>query len=492
MTRIASGCMLAASIAFLGTFAVPALEALAGDAPTGSPRPPPAAIARARGELIRENPYLAADATGKVGGFGGARSLAIAGHMRSRTNAAALADAAAGLVVEPHGRGTWLLRMPWVNVAVFETSAGLVLIDSGYAPAGPALRDALRKLSPKRVHTIVYTHHHIDHMLGAWALLEAGEHPEIISTAELPEEVDRDLRAAELTQRYNNQPPDETPHTRAELPMPTRTFHARLELRIGQDRFVLTHAPGETLDQLWVWVPTRRTVVTADYFQPFLPNAGNGKRRQRYVESWAGALRAMAALKPALALPMHGAAVTSTDEIVERFTAQARMLESIADQTVAGLNAGLRRDEAVERVALPPDLAGRDDARELYVTAQDIGKMVAQEYTGWWDGLPSDWSPAPRSSQAREIADLAGGVGKITARARALAPTNLPLACNLADLAWLAAPLDRDVLDTGIALYLQRLHAGTVPTQEAIELLEHAVRLRALRDGPDTPPAPAR
>jgi glyoxylase-like metal-dependent hydrolase (beta-lactamase superfamily II) len=50
-------------------------------------------------------------------------------------------------------------------------------------PAGPALRDTLRKLSTKRVHTIIYTHHHIDHMLGAWALLEAGERPQIVATA---------------------------------------------------------------------------------------------------------------------------------------------------------------------------------------------------------------------------------------------------------------------------------------------------------------------
>jgi glyoxylase-like metal-dependent hydrolase (beta-lactamase superfamily II) len=378
-----------------------------------------------------------------------------------------------------------------VNVAVFETSAGLVLIDTGYAPAGPALRDALRKISAKRVHTIVYTHHHVDHMLGAWALLEAGERPQIVATAELADEVDRDLRSAELTARYNNQAPEEAPHSRAELPMPTRTFHGRLVLDIGRDRFVLTHAPGETADQLWVSVPTRHAIVTADYFQPFLPNAGNGKRRQRYVGSWAQALREMAALRPAIALPMHGAALTSTTEIVDRFEAQAAMLESIERQTLAGLNAGLRREEAAARVTLPPELAAREDAKELYVTARDIGAMVAQEYTGWWDGLAADWSPAPRAAQAREIAALAGGVDPLVARARALAPTDLPLACNLADLAWLAAPSDPAVLAAGTDLYLQRLRAG-VPTQEAIEYIEHLVRLRAARDAlagqPETAP----
>lgn len=433
--------------------------------------------AAARAAVYRENPFLMA-AVGRVGGFGNVASSSIANRMYSRDHAPAIADAAAKLLIEPQGPGAWLLRFPWVNVVVFETRDGLVLVDAGYAPAGPALRDALRRLSSQRVHTVIYTHHHIDHMLGAWALLEAGERPQIVATAELLDEVARDLRSRELTARLNNQALADFPRSIAELPMPTRTFRGRLELSIGDDRFVLTHAPGETADQLWVAVPTRNLVVAADYFQPFLPNAGNGKRRQRYVTSWAQALRDMAALQPERALPMHGPALIGAAEVSRRFTAQAQMLESIAEQTLAALNSGTRKYDVAEGVTLPPMLAASPDAAELYVTPRDVARTVAQEYTGWWNELPSEWSPATRTRQAREIVTLAGGIEPLLARIERLLETDPVLACHLADWAWLAAADDPRVLRTAMRAWLERLRRFPIPTQEAVEYVEHLVTLR--------------
>ncbi len=453
------------------------LIALAALALPATAQTDPAARAAARAAIYRENPFLLA-AVSRVGGFGNVASASIANRMYSRKFAPALADAANKLVIEPQGPGTWLLRFPWVNVAVFETSAGLVLVDAGYAPAGPALRDALRSISRQRVHTVIYTHHHIDHMLGTWALLEAGEKPEIVATAELVEEVNRDIASRELTSRLNNQLLADFPRSPADLPMPTRTFRGRLELDIGDDRFVLTHAPGETADQLWVSVPTRRIVVSADYFQPFLPNAGNGKRRQRYVTSWARALRDMVALEPLRALPMHGPALGTTEEISRRFGAQARALESIAEQTLKALNEGMRKYDVANGIALPPDLASNPDAAELYVTPRDIARTVAQEYTGWWNELPSEWSPATRAAQAREIVSLAGGIDRLITRIETLRTTDPVLACHLADWAWLAAPDDARVLATASATWLERLRRLPTPTQEAVEYVEHLVTLR--------------
>ena len=258
---------------------------------------------------------------------------------------------------------------------------------------------------------------------------------------------------------------------------PTQTFHHQTTLRIGGEDFVLTHARGETEDQIWVAVPGRKMVASADYFQSFLPNAGNGKRRQRYPVEWAQALRDMAAQQPQLLLPAHGAAIANPAEIQDRLPAQARMLESIAQQVIAGLNSGLRKDQVFERVALPADLAGRHDARELYVSARDIGRMVAAQYTGWWDDIPSHWRPAPLASEAAELAALAGGADKLIARALAIAPANPPLAAQLADWAWLADGDSLPVVQGALQVYAQRV-AQPLPTQEALVYAEHMVRLQ--------------
>ena len=433
-------------------------------------------LATARAQVYKSNPYLVKSIM-LGGGFGTELSYAIANQMYSRTNAAAIADARAKLKIEPLGPRTWLLRFPIVNVVVFETDAGLVLIDTGYAPAGPALLDALKQISAKPVHTIVLTHYHADHAFGAWALLAAGMTPKIVTEERFIQQMEADMRTHGVIARNNQQSLSDVPRTWADAVRPTETFHNKTTLNIGGEDFVLTHARGETEDQVWVAVPSRKVVVAADYFQGFLPNAGNGKRRQRYPEEWAQALLNMVALKPDLLLPMHGPAITNATEIKDRLSAQAEMLNSISQQVVDGLNAGIRRDLVIDRVALPPELAKRDDARELYVSAKDIGRMVVKEHSGWWDDIPSHWDPAPVAAEAREIAALSGGARKLIQRALALAGTNPALASHLADWAWLASEEDSMVVQGALDVYAKRV-AQPLPTQEALVYAEHMTRLQ--------------
>ena len=277
------------------------LAACSVSAATDGSKPDPQSVQKfeLRKELMQQYPNVLNVLTGNANaGFGGDQSIAIANHTYSRTNAEAIAEARAKMKVETHGKGTWLLRLPYVNIAVFETSEGLVLVDAGYAPAGPALLETLRKISNKPVNTIIITHHHADHGFGAWSLLDAGEKPRIITTKEYLAEMELDTRTANFSMVHlNSQDPRDVPRKLDDAVLPTETFTGQKTLKIGDDEFVLTHARGESADQLWVHVPTRQVVVTADYWQPFLLNAGNGKRRQRHVAEWAQALRDMAATK---------------------------------------------------------------------------------------------------------------------------------------------------------------------------------------------------
>lgn len=432
-----------------------------------------------RSELMAQYPsVLSALRSNANAGFGGDQSAAIANHMYSRTNQAAIDDARAKLIVEPHGKGTWLLRFPYVNVAVFETAEGLVLVDSGYAPAGPALVEALRKISSKPVNTVIITHHHSDHGFGTWALLEAGEKPRIITTEEYLSELALDVKTANFSiVNLNSQDPRDVPRRMEDTILPTETFHGTKTLVIGGEEFILTHARGESADQLWVNVPSRKVVVSADYWQPFLLNAGNGKRRQRHVAEWAQALRDMAGAKPELVLPMHGAAMTSPAEAQDKLLAAADMLDSAVTQVVEGLNAGKRPDEIVASVKLPERLQGRADMVETYVRFKNIASMVLKEYGGWWNGIPSDWDPAPRPVFSNELIEMSGGVDKVIARIRTLMETNPPLACQLADVAYFAAPDNKEVLQVALDAYVKRVTPG-IPTQELTVYLGHMLSLK--------------
>ena len=175
---------------------------------------------------------------------------------------------------------------------------------------------------------------------------------------------------------------------------------------------------------------------------------------------------------------MHGPAIIGTAEIARRFTTQARMMESVAEQTLAALNSGVRKYDAAQGVALPPELAASPDAAELYTTPRDIARTVAQEYTGWWNELPSEWDPATRAAQAKEIVALAGGIEPMLRRIDQVVARDIRLACHLADWAWLAAPTDARVLRSATDTWLDRLRREAIPTQEAVEYVEHLVTLR--------------
>ncbi|KGH26213.1 alkyl sulfatase dimerization domain-containing protein, partial [Comamonas thiooxydans] len=222
--------------------------------------------------------------------------------------------------------------------------------------------------------------------------------------------------------------------------LPTETFVGQKTLKIGDDEFVLTHARGESADQLWVNVPTRKVVISADYWQPFLLNAGNGKRRQRHVAEWAQALRDMAAAKPNLLLPMHGPALTSAAEARDKLLASADMLDSAVNQVIEGLNANYRPDEIVASVKLPEKLQSRKEMAETYVRFKNVASMVLKEYGGWWNGIPSEWDPASRETFSKQIVAMSGGLDRVNQQIRQLSNTDSALACQLADIAYFAAP----------------------------------------------------
>lgn len=432
-----------------------------------------------RQQVILENPQII-QALQRGGGFGGEMSQQIAQNMFSRDDAS-VAEARERVRIVELAPRSWLITLPIVNAVMFETDAGLVLVDTGMGPAGPAILDAIRTVSDAPIHTIIYTHGHVDHAYGTWALTEAGpdgQLPQIISHEDLPKRFERYMRLRGSISRYMSQPEYQLPAKPEDVVFPTRTFADKLELEIGGETFVLQHREGETNDQLYVWAPGRRALASADYYQGFLPNAGNGKRVQRNVEEWAFALREMAALSPAVLLPAHGAGMTDTAQITDALEIHAEALQYIVDQTIAGLNSGLRKDQVVAQLEWPDRYKNHPLLNIQYVTPQDIAKMVIKRHTGWWDDIPSHWSPSPREHEAAAIVELAGGIDAVVNRSLELTDTDVQLASHLVDWAWSADPNDPLVQQAVIDVYLARIQEPSSNVQEILAYLDIMVEAR--------------
>ena len=434
-----------------------------------------------RSLLIREYPEIFKNFL-RNDGFGGPSSPKIANRMQDRSpELVALAKAAMTVTNyrTQKGRGLWHIRFPYVNVTLVETPKGLVLLDSGYAAAGPVLAELIPTLSHKPLLAIAISHSHVDHAYGAFALQAKWPNAQIITTDAYLDEVAADVELRGSIAKYNGQTLANQPSKTTDLPVPTITFQNRLEREIGGKKFVFIHAPGETIGQHYVWIPEHKTVVTADYYQGFLPNAGNGKRQQRYVEEWIAALRNMVGLKPDLLLPMHGAAINGNGGISDALGTTADAMAYIKDEAIQGLNEGRRKDEIAATVDWPKSFANHPLLDPQYNRPADIARMVMKRWTGWWDDIPSHFAPMVFEKEAAEAVKLAGGVDALDRRARGLMKDDPMLAARIADWAYFGDAESKQAKQLFIDVYMARISEPDMPLQEATVYLAAASMARA-------------
>lgn len=279
--------------------------------------------------------------------------------------------------------------------------------------------------------------------------------------------------------RFNNQDLSLQPSSIDRLPKPDITFRDSLSLQIGGERFEFHHDPAETEEHIWMSVPSRQAIFTADYYQGFLPNAGNGKRILRQVDEWAEALRKMAALHPVHLMPMHNLAIDNAAEVGRVLSINAEALDYISEQVVSKLNAGERKDVIATSIDWPARFATAPELDPQYNRPEDIARMVAMRWTGWWDDIPSHFAAMRFEDEAREALRLAGGVEAVERRALELLRTDSKLAARLADWAYYGAPNDPRALQLTIKVYLARIAESDMPLQEAQVYFSHAALARA-------------
>lgn len=365
--------------------------------------------------------------------------------------------------VEEVAPRTWFIQPGMVNVALFETDEGLLMVDAGCRGDGPALLRAVRSVSDKPLHTVVFTHGHSDHAFGLWAFHDAGEKPRIIAHENLPAHFERYIKTAGLNARINGQHPGPDgkrwAEERDDFDWPDETFTDTLELSLGGEKFVLRHGKGETDDATWVWAPERRVIAAGDLVTGYFPNAGNPRKVQRFAEEWADAAEEMATLRPVALVTGHGEPALGEEELHDELTSLARYLRHIVDHTLRGLNAGLLHEEIVETLEIPEDLRNHPRLPTVYDQPEFVCRNVIRRYSGWWDGYSSSVLPATRPEQAAEIARLAGGVDALVARARELEEHDPRLATHVAEWAFLADRSDVGAQDAYDDVLEHRAHA---------------------------------
>jgi alkyl sulfatase BDS1-like metallo-beta-lactamase superfamily hydrolase len=360
------------------------------------------------------------------------------------------------------------------NFTVCKTDEGLVLIDTGSYVKQDQVLALVRSYSTARIHTIIYSHGHLDHAGGAPPITaEAGRNrvarPRVVGHRAIAERLDRYRRAAQYNHHVDELVFAGGAAYPSEFVYPDTYFDHQLNVVAGAEKFQCHHARGETEDHCWVYIPSVKVLCTGDFFIWAAPSAGHPLRAQRYARDWAEALHAMAKTGAEVLLPGHGSPIFGALRIRQALNDTAEYLIAIHDHALTLINQGAALDEVVRNVKPPPALAEKPYLAPVFDEPEFAARNLWRVNCGWYDGIPAHLKPAPYAEQAQEVAQLAGGVERLVERAQArMAEGAMAIACHLIEWASAAAPQDA-------AVHAARARIYTARAAESVSTLSYRI-----------------
>ncbi|MFH1135499.1 MAG: alkyl sulfatase dimerization domain-containing protein [Pseudomonadota bacterium] len=330
------------------------------------------------------------------------------------------------------------------NSIMIEGVDGVIIVDAMTTKA--EAREVLaefRKITPKPVKAIIYTHSHPDHIFGAEIFAEGGN-PEIYAhdtleyfVRRLANETRQIIGSRSLRMYGNFLPPEQVlnvgigplvgmkPGSELGFLRPTRVFSDTLETEIAGIKFQLAHAPGETDDQIFAWLPDKKTLLCGDNFYWAFPNLYTIRGTTfRDLKNWYASLDKMRDLHAEFLVPSHSRPIIGAERIEKILTDYRDAIQYVHDQSIRGMNAGLTPDQLAETMILPPHLAQAPYLQPFYGKASWSARSMFAGNLGWFSGDSAELQPLSRMGEAKLMARLAGGPDGLLKQARDLLAEN--------------------------------------------------------------------
>ncbi|RCL37641.1 MAG: MBL fold metallo-hydrolase [SAR86 cluster bacterium] len=340
------------------------------------------------------------------------------------------------------------------SILVMGNSESLVVDTMGGIETASRVITDLNIPSDKPVTTLAYTHFHADHTLGAQAFVDQFSIENVIShettVAEIRDffGIKRDLISKRSLKMFGSilQEKDKTSsngigiklETGIDTPgyiKPTITFSDFYSYDLDGLEIQFFHAPGETDDQLFVWIPKYKALMPGDNIYKAFPNIYTIRgTTYRSFKSWYTSLEKMMALEPEILIPSHGTPINGKEEILRVLSNYRDAIKYVHDQMMRNLNSGSSPLEAARKIKLPENLAQDPHLFELYGTIEWSARNLFNGYFGWFDGNPTNLYPFTKEEYGEKLLRLIPEKQLISELDKALAEEDSQWALYISDL----------------------------------------------------------
>lgn len=341
------------------------------------------------------------------------------------------------------------------NTFMITSPKGNIIIDTSMPFNGKMHKELLQKVDDGPIKYIILTHGHPDHRGNVDTWKEEGT--KVIAHENYVELRHYQERLAPFLRRRGNA----QFNRKAPIPKSKGNFGAAIEatqfvkdsmsIKLGGLTLHLHHAPGETPDQLAIWVPKYKAAFIGDNFYRSFPNMYTLRgTKPRWALDYVQSIDKVLTWKPEVLIPSHGDPIQGWEAIKEALEKYKAAILYVHDKTVEGMNAGKTANQLMREIRLPQHL----DVGDAYGKVAWSVRGIYEGYAGWYDGQPKHMYFLPESAIYSDLVDLAGGTEKIAAKARDFLAKERPLsALHMADVGLAKDPQHIPCLEVKLAAY---------------------------------------
>ena len=331
----------------------------------------------------------------------------------------------------PGGKIHFAIGFGIANSIMVEGDDGNIIIDAADSMyEADKIYNLFKQKNSNPIKAIIYTHNHGDHTFGTQYYLNIQEErPQIIAHEDTDFYVQRimgilnPIIATRSTRMFGTTLPEEelinvgigpnlsVSKSPTGYVKPDLTFRNELKINISGIEMELYHAPGETDDQIFIWLPNHKSLMPGDNVYKTFPNLYTIRgTSHRDVKGWIDSLDHMKTFNPEFLFPSHTKPIIGKEVIQNVLNTYRDAIQFVHDQTIRLMNQGMYPDEIAEKIKLPDSIADSPYLKEFYGTVRWSVKSIFNGYLGWFNGNPAELDPLSREEKAKRILNLAGDI----------------------------------------------------------------------------------